>query len=220
MTDQPEFEELEHIPWAALAAKPADPRARYGAIIVGSLLVVGVLVWLTIRDEAPAATLVPPATTLPEVVTAVPAAPTPTAVPPTSAPVAVYSEADLMLIDVEEEKRLAVMHAEWLVRDYLTVDGDAVIAARVTTLLPQVEREEVSSYVEWVEAFAVDAIDPGQYRVEVLYRVLAGAEDGFVREPAGALAVVVAIDVDGSARLLAVPEPVAVPTLYGLPPGS
>ena len=220
MTDQPEFEELEQIPWAALAAKPADPRARYAAIAVGVVIVIGVLAWITMRQGDSPPALISAETTAPASAPLPPTAVT-VAAPTTAAPAAtaVYSEADLMLIDVEEEKRLATMHAEWLVRDYLTMDGDPDVAARVAALLPDVERSGSSSYVEWVETFAVDSAEPGQYRVEVVYRVLLGGEEGFVREPAGALAVSLAIDVDGSAKLLAAPQPTAVPALDGLAPG-
>lgn len=228
MTDQTDFEELEQIPWAALAAKPADPRARYGAIAVVAVLVIGVLVWLAMRGARPAATLgVADSAPSSEVSTAAVIAPaTPVAtdeipiVASVSSPPEVYSEADLMLIDEAEEKRLAVMHAEWLVRDYLTVDGDAAIASRMTRLLPDVERDENASYVEWVETFAVHSPEPGEYRVEMVYRVLRGGDDGYVREPTGAMAVSIAIDVDGSAQLLVAPEVVDVPVLMGLAPGS
>jgi hypothetical protein len=214
MTDQPDFEEFEQIPWAALAAKPADPRARYAAVAAAAVLLVGAGAWLTIGNKSPA-------TTLPAVAAPLPASPqssveiAPVAPSPTST-TAVYSEADLMLIDVEDEERLAAMHAELLVRDLLTVDGDPVVAGRIADLLPNYERGETASYVEWASAFAVDSAEPGEYRVEVVYRVLRGGDDGFVRQPAGAMAVDLAVDVGGTARLLWAPEPIAVPVLEGV----
>jgi hypothetical protein len=214
MTDQTDFEELEQIPWAALAAKPADPRARYGAIGATILLVVAAIAWLVVRTEPstamPAAitTSSPPVTALPQGATDAPLpAPTTTA--------AVYSEADLMLIDISAEERMATMHAIWLVRDLLTVDGDAVVTARIDRLLPTAVRSDTPSYVEWAEAFAVASPEPGRYRVEVVYRLLTGDDGSFSREPAGALVVDLALDVDGSARLLAAPEPIPVPVIAG-----
>ena len=208
-----EFEELEQIPWAALAATPSDSRAKSAAIAIAVAAVIGLAGWLVMKGEAaPTATLTttaPPTTVVPVEVSQIETT--------TTAPVAaVYSEADLMLIDVADEERLAIVQAEWLVNDYLTVDDDSVVAARLEEVLPDVDRSEAASYVEWVRAFAVSSPEPGAYRVEVLYRVLVGGEDGFTRQPAAALAVDLAIDVDGTAQLLAAPEPVPVPILRGV----
>jgi len=149
------------------------------------------------------------------------------------APLPAYSEADLMLISTEDEERLAAMQAEWFVRDYLTHDGDASVAERVASLIPDetvipdetatldetvAPAQSVSSYVEWVRAFAVESPTPGWYRVEVVYRLLVGADGGFVREPAGAVAVELSIDVDGSARLQTFPEEIAVPVILAIEP--
>ena len=215
-----DFEELEQIPWAALAATPGDSRARNAAITVGVTAIIGLVGWFAVRGSQPTVTFPGPAPTSTTVAIApasagVAAAPSADSAP-VPEPIPVYSEADLMLIDVEREELLAVMQAEWLVRDYLTVDGDRSVIERIEALLlpdPPVANAS-ASYVEWVRAFSVSSPEPGHYRVEVLYRVLAGEEEGFVRQPADALAVEIAVDIDGSARLLSAPEPVSVPNLH------
>ncbi|MCP4967014.1 MAG: hypothetical protein GY926_17500 [bacterium] len=221
MTDEPEFEEMEHIPWAALAAKRPDPRLRIGALTAVGLLAVvaGVLAAsVLLGRESPTPLTVEPTATVP-VATGSPPETTTTTLPPETLPVtSTYSEADLMLISIEDEERLAVMHAEWFVRDYFTVDGDESIGERIAELVPHDAEVPglASSYVEWVESFAVDSLAPGDYLVEVAYRLLIGTEDGFVREPAAAVAVAVSIDVDGTAKLLQLPEAVALPAIEGM----
>ncbi len=203
-----DFEELEQIPWAALAASSPSPRNRYLGVAAGVIILVVATGWMLTRsDNAAAVSLAAP-----EVVPA----PAPTESPSPPAPPttgAVYSEADLMLIDAGDEERLAAMQAEWLVRDVLTVDGDPLIEERLEDLLPELDRPGTPAFVEWVEAFAVESIEPGRYRVEVAYRTLTGTPDGYVRQPPGALAVVISIDIGGSAGLVAAPEPVPLPDL-------
>ncbi len=206
MSDHTDFEELEQIPWAALAAKPTDLRNRYitfGVVAVVTLLVVA---WLMLRGGG--ATAAPPPTTV-----ASPAMAVTTRVPTTTAAPSVYSEADLMAIDATGEERLALMQAEWLVRDLFTVDADPNVAGRIDALLPGVTRSETGAYVEWVIPYAVTSDPPGSYRVELVYRLLTQTEEGFSRQPAEAVAVDLSIDVDGTARLEAEPEPISVPVL-------
>lgn len=217
-----DFEELEQIPWAALAATPGDSKARNAAIAVGVAAIIVMVGWFALRGAQPTVTFTDPEPTSTTVAMAPGAvslaADSSTTVAAVPDPIPVFSEADLMLIDVEQEQMLAVMQAEWLVRDYLTVDGDSLVLERMEALLlpdPPVAGA-AASYVEWVRAFSVSSPEPGHYRVEVLYRILAGADEGFVRQPADALAVEIAIDVDGSARLLAAPEPVSVPALNAI----
>ena len=225
MTDQPEFEELEHIPWAALAAKRPDPRLRIGAIAVVALLAVGagLLAASVLLGGDETASIAADATTpvsagLDDIDSL------PTTLPPQEAlPVtAMYSEADLMLISIEDEERLAVMQAEWFVRDYFTVDGDDSVVERIASLVPSdaAPPDLVSSYVEWVETFAVDSPMPGEYQVDVAYRLLIGTAGGFAREPAAAVSVVLSIDVDGSAKLLQLPEAIAMPVIGGVDDAS
>jgi hypothetical protein len=213
MSEDTDFEEIEQIPWATLAAATPDPRTRYLSIAVVVAVVVAAVAWLTLHGSGAPATAVTMAstTTAAGSDSVAAASPASTTTEPT-----VYSEADLMLIDLDDEERLAAMHAEWLVRDYLTVDDDPLVAERVSTLLSDVERDGTGAYVEWVRAFAITSDEPGRYRVEVAYRLLTETEGGFVRQPAGALAVELSIDVDGTARLETAPEPVAVPVLLGL----
>jgi hypothetical protein len=207
-----EFEELEQIPWAALAANSRSPRHRYVSVAAVVVLLVVAAGWMATRGSNAAA--IPPPAPAPADATPVTTQPVPAAAPPPTA--AVYSEADLMLIDAAEEERLVVMQAEWLVRDLLTVDGDPLVRERIETLLPGIDRPDAPVYVEWVRAFSVESIEPGRYRVEVAYRVLDGSAEGYVRQRPGAFAVEMAIDVGGSAGLVASPEPVPIPDLAGL----
>ena len=220
MTDQPEFEELEHIPWAALAAKRPDPRIRIAAFAVVALLAVGAgLLAASVLLGGEGATPIAAETTSTMAVGATSVASVPPEIPQEMLPAtSMYSEADLMLISIEDEERLAVMHAEWFVRDYFTVDGDDSVGERIAELVPRDNAASglVSSYVEWVETFAVDSPVPGDYSVEVAYRLLIGTEDGYVREPTAAVAVVLSIDVDGTAKLLQLPEAIAVPAIEGM----
>ncbi len=227
MTDQPEFEELEHIPWAALAAKRPDPRLRIGAIVAVGVVAVAAGLYVASQwpggeasTPAPIAIATTTTTTQVALVSSVPSVELPGAEPPPPAATAgMYTEADLMLINVAEEERLAVLHAEWFVRDYLTIDGDGLVADRIAALLPQgtpAPLDAASSYVEWVRAYAASTPTPGTYRIEVAYRLLVGTEDGYVREPAGAVAVEIALGSDGSATLQTVPEAIAVPNLLAI----
>lgn len=206
------FEELEQIPWAELAARTVEPGRRYLALALLGAVVLAGAAWFVMRgSDAPAAAAVAPTTAAPEQTTTTTTASSPETVSP-----AVYSEADLMAIDVAGEERLAAMHAEWLVRDYLTVDGDPVAGERVAALLPGVERPDTATYVEWVEPYTVSSDQPGRYRVELVYRTLTETEDGYVRQPAGAVAVELSIDTDGAATVETAPEPVPVPEILGL----
>ena len=114
MTDQPEFEELEHIPWAALAAKRPDPRVRIGAIAVVAVMAVGTGLLaaslLLGGDETStiAGGTMPPVSVAPANIDIAPTTLSPQETLPATS---MYSEADLMLISIEDEERLAVMQA-------------------------------------------------------------------------------------------------------------
>jgi len=205
-----EFEEMEQIPWAALAAASGSRRNRYLGVAALLVLLVVAMGWMVTRDGS--ATAIPRATPTENPTPATTEMPAAIAPPPT---VAIYSEADLMLIDAADEERLAAMQAEWLVRDLLTVDGDPLVEERIDALLPGIERPDTPVYVEWVGAYSVESVEPGRYRVEVAYRTLNGTEEGYVRQPAGAYSVEVAIDVGGSASLVASPESISLPDLAG-----
>lgn len=208
-----EFEELEQIPWSALAVTNPERRNRYvalGSVAVVALAAIG---WMLLRAQPTAVAVSPPSPPVTEVpVLSQPVVPTTLQAPQQS----VYSEADLMLINAEDEERLAVMHAESLVRDFITVDGDTVVAARLAELIPGIERDDAPTYAEWVRAYAVDSSEAGRYRVEVAYRLLAATDAGYVRQPARAVAVEVAVDVGGTTRLITAPEPVPLPELLGI----
>lgn len=213
MSEHTDFEELEQIPWASLAANTGDPRLRLVAIGVLAALAIAVVGWLLVRNGSPADAVV----TVTEPVAA-PATITTYPITTTPPETTVYTEADLMLIDVTDEERLAALHAEWLVRDYLTVDEDPQVASRIDHLLPGVARSDSATYVEWAAPIAITSPEPGSYRVEILYCILTAGAEGFVRQPAGALAVELSIDVDGTARLQTAPEEVSVPPVIGLAP--
>ncbi len=224
-----EFEELEHIPWAALAARTPDPRWKLAlivtagcavvvlALVAGKVMLAGEQAEYEVPLDVPAGTG--------QRLAAAPAAPASAANDP--APVqttvvetttAAYSEADLMAVSLDEEERLAVVWAEWFVRDYLTVDGDGAVAAAAADLFSvEYPADEPPTYVEWVEAFAVSTPAPAVYRVDVAHRVLLGGDGGYVRQPAAALAVQLAIGADGAVRLLHLPEVVSLPERTAVP---
>jgi len=234
MSEQPEFEELEHIPWSALAVKTSDPlfRLAYVAAGVVAAIVLGLLAarWLLAGDGPTVVTLPPAAVAAsPAGVEAGAAATVGTSLDPgvgTTTPPesvisqpALYSEADLMAIAVDDESRLAMFHAEWFVRDYFTADGDEAIIRSNSDLVQEEwppTRPTVSSYVEWTRAYAVLTPRPGRYRVEVAYRLLMGSNGDFTREPVAAAAVELIVDVDGMTRLAQLPEPIDPPALLGL----
>ena len=117
-----------------------------------------------------------------------------------------------MAISLDTEERLAAMWAEWFVRDYLANDGgDSIGAGWGDALGIEQSPGTVPVFVEWVEAFAVTTPSSATYRVEVAYRILVEAGNGFVRQPTAALGVDVAIGTDGEVRLLQIPEIVPPP---------
>lgn len=218
-----EFEEMERIPWAALAASTPDPRRR---IVAAGIGLVALLALLLIAGGA----LLGSGTTADTDLSVAPrnsasAFPTDRSMPdsglPEEAPAApteaaIYSEADLMASSADAEVRIAAMWAERFVRDYLTVDGDGSTAAEAARLvaaeMPE-SPEGLTCFVEWVDAYAITAVKPARYRVEVAYRLLTGSEGSYNRNPAAAMAVTVAVDVDGTAALAGLPEAITMPTL-------
>lgn len=239
MSEQPEFEELEHIPWSALAVKTPDSKTRLVYVALGVLATIGLGLlaarWLLPGDGQSTITL-PPVASVDD-----PVAPQGVAVAdfgvPEQAAVAVgavpiessvataaglYSEADLMAIAVDEESRLAAMRAEWFVQDYFTVDGDQQIAEELANLVGDValphSEPNGSSYVEWARAFAAVSLAPGRYVVDVAYRALSSATDGtFIRMPVRAVAITVEIDIDGSMRIVELPAPTEIPATSSMP---
>ena len=217
-----EFEEVERIPWAALAAATPDPRRRLAVVGIGVIALLALVLlaarWL-LGPEA-SADIEPVAASRNSVGTM----PTEQSGPYDSAfaepaPAtgsAIYSEADLMAVSVDTETRIATMWAERFVRDYLTVDGDGSIAVEVAQLVAAELPEPpvgLTSFVEWVEAYAVTTTRPARHRVEVAYRLLIGSDGTFVRQPTAAMAVTLDVDVDGTATLAGFPEAIAIPTL-------
>jgi hypothetical protein len=234
MKDQPEFEELEHIPWSALAARAPIPLARYGLVAVVTVAVIGLglaaLNW--IQSDNGAVPTTPPATPTapledvdpvgegtPE--TEMVVLPQPTTAAATVSVASIYSEADLMAIAVEPETRLAVMEAEWFVQDYFTVDGDEQASELLTEILGDValphNQPSGPSYVEWARAFAVASPAPGRYVVDVAFRTLAAPPGGeFTRMPVRGVAMTFDIDLDGTAKIVDLPSPTALPAVAAM----
>jgi hypothetical protein len=234
MNEQPEFEELEHIPWSALAARTAPPLLRPVAIAVVAVIAVAVLAWLAMRvlaadqaDETGPSSAVSAAgpdvpsepLTVDNGAESVPAADPVSGAEPAGTLVAtvdpaMYSEADLMAIAVDDESRLAAMRAEWFVQDYFTVDGDEEIAKDLHNLIAIDEdlphsSPAGSSYVEWARAVAITSPMPAEYVVEVAFRtVLSTDGEAFTRAPVRAVVVTVTVDVDGSVTIEGLPAPV------------
>ncbi len=220
-----EFEEMERIPWAALAASAPDPRRRLAVAGAGVAAVVVLLVIVggsLLRSSPPAASGTLPlvssttSTTGDEPVSSVPPSEVAGSKSETAMSRSVYAEADLMAASVDEEVRIAAMWAERFVRDYLTVDGagsNAPDAPQLAAAEVPAALDGVTSFVEWVDAYAVTAIRPARYRVEVAYRLLTGSDGNYARQAAAALAVSVDVDVDGSASITGYPEVVETPAL-------
>jgi hypothetical protein len=224
---------FESIPWSVLAEKAKAPGRRTVAIVV--LVVVGAALGFfggrivrSFTDQGVVVSLPPQAASAEA--DAVPGDPGQAAVviPTTEAPESgvtpllpqLYSEADLMAVLPEEEMRLAVMRAEWLVRDYFTVDGPSAAVGDVRSVLPvelaDVELPHVGpggvSYVEWARAFTVEPLGPAQYRVSVAFRSLVGEGSGsLARSPVRAVSVDVAVTPEGVTSVLDLPSPLAAP---------
>ena len=225
MSETPEFEEMEQIPWSALAARNPRP-VPLPILIVGGLAVIvvaGFLLLQLVPDGGPGTGADPGASDEPSArsigagASALTSTSTAGAAPPDSP--AVYSEADLMAIAVEDETALAVMQAEWFVRDFFTVDGDPATAARLRRLLGEDvelphEAPSAYSYVEWVQAYAADSSQPGLYVVDVAYRLLSSGDGAdYTRAPVAAVQVPLAVDVDGVTTLRNLPSPVDPPPM-------
>ena len=223
-----EFEEMERIPWTALAASTPDPRRRLAIAAIGVVAVVVFVVIVAsslLESRSPLGAATEASTTTSNDLAGsdqpsranIAARETSATLPPAS----IYSEADLMATAVDDEVRVAAMWAKRFVRDYLTVDGDGSTATEAAQLvgaeLPAAPAGS-TSFVEWIDAYSVAAIQPARYRVEVGYRLLTGSGGVFVRQPAAAMAVAVDVDVDGTATIAGLPELVTMPGVRAADP--
>jgi hypothetical protein len=218
-------EEFETIPWSQLAPPRTPPVTRVMLVAAGVLgvVIIGVVGSRLLRSGSPRVTVTLP----PEVVAPAPSQAVLADPPPadpveaaTAAEERLYSEADLMAVTPEEDRRAAVARAEWFVTDYFTVDGDAATAAAVRSALTDGLAAPLPhdvgggvSYVEWARAIRVAPNGPGRYLVTVAFRVLSnGQGDSLVRAPVRAVQVRVAVDGEAATAVIDLPEPAALDT--------
>lgn len=223
-------EQFESIPWSALTQGTDSSTRKY--VVIALLAMAGALVGFlggrVLRGGSSPGVVVtlPPVAAAEPVAAAVADDPPPvstTAAVPTSPAVLLpqlYSEADLMAVLPEEEMRLAVLRAEWFVRDYFTAGGpwapiDDVLNALpddvVSYPLPHLSDSGLS-HVEWASAFLVDPAGPATYRVSVAFRTLSGGSPSSLRRlPVRAVSVTVEVAADGASAVLDYPAPVLVP---------
>ncbi len=215
-----QFEEIEQIPWSALAAKAPDPLSRipYAVAAAVAVIVLGVVISRVIGGgEEPTMVTLPVTEEQAVVPVAAETAPIESAAAAPVTTAAPLSEADLMAVAIDDESLLAAMYAEWFVSDYFTVDGDGVVSERLVEQLGEVVIPHQSpaglSYVEWVRAFAVDTQRSGRYMVDVAYQALTSATEGrYSRSPIRAVAITLDIDVDGTVTLVDLPAPAELPS--------
>jgi hypothetical protein len=215
MGDEPEFEEMEQIPWSALAARTPNPMIRIGWVVGGvAAAIIGMLVARGLAGGGEETQVTLPAASATTTSLAEPAGVAVATVPEPD----LYSEADLMAAAPGADETLAAMGAEWFVRDYFTVDGDEGLESELLDLvgdgvLPH-RAPTGASYVEWTRAFSVSSDTPGRYAVTVAYRTLTSPDGtAFSRSPARAVTVPIAVDADGSMMLLDLPQPAKLPAL-------
>lgn len=217
MTEQPE--ELEHIPWSALADQASRTnRAWYVAAAAVALVAVGLVMSRTLLAGGPA--VVEPAA--PPTTLAAAVGDIPTTTEASSPPL--YSEADLMAAITAEIDRSVAAHAEWFVTDYFTRDFDHHRSAYPAEALPAGSElpdlpHDIEPgagpiiYVEWARSLRVAELTPGRHRVLVAYRTIAEQPGGeYVRQDVRAVEVLVALGADGGVTVLDLPSPVVIPS--------
>lgn len=192
----------ERIPWETIE----NPRKDQRTLVIGlaAAVVAGALVYSFMSRPA-----IEPTSIQPGVTEARPE-PEPTPIPvPTLPPVAPapttpsnISEADLYAVAPETLRSVASAHAEWFVIEYLSYDGssdDANLRALLPGDIPLPSAPpDTLVFVEWVGAMAVEEVEVGRYRVEVVARYMV-APDGqtFQRVPPEVLVVDVVVDDSG-----------------------
>jgi len=204
----------ERIPWETID----NPRKDQRTLLIGlaAAVVAGALVYSFMSRPA-----IEPVPTQPGVTEALPE-PEPTPIPvPTLPPVAPapqsnISEADLYAVAPETLRSVASAHAEWFVIEYLSYDGSSD-NANLRALLPSdiplpSAPPETLVFVEWVGAMAVEEVEVGRYRVEVVARYMVAADgQTFQRVAPEVLVVEVVVDDSG-------PHVTTAPTVATLTP--
>lgn len=214
----PDTEQYDEIPWSDLVDDLSRPRYSTPLLVAG-VLVVGGLIGFVVgglgEDTAPASEIIapaPPPSALPAPVA--PAAPgsqtTTTVTAAVFTPEMAFSEADLMAVADEEEIRTASVRAEWFVREFFTMDGGVAGDGNVASVLDAYGLDRVAAgttYVEWAGATIVEPARPGSYAVTVAFQTLAQDGDRFVRAPARAVTVDVAVTPDLASSVTGLPRP-------------
>lgn len=208
--DSERNEVYERIPWETLERGGGE--RQWVIIAVAGAVAVGAIAFSFMRGQpaVPPPTVVEPAAAPPA---AAPAPETPTTV---ASPV-VVSEADLYAVDAERLAGVAEAHAEWFAVEYLSVDGSDQSRQTLASLLPSgaplpEAPDGTQVFVDWAGAQSVTEIAPVTYAVEVVVRSLvASGDEGFTRQPARLLEVVVAVGQDGLPRVVRPPRLVEAP---------
>ena len=194
-------EHYESIPWSQLVEQTGgQPWLVYVAALAVVALVAGAVL---ARGSGTAPPALGVATSSTSVATTAAAAP--------------LSEADLRAPDETDDASLFAMYAEWIVRDYFTVDGSAADPAGQGDHMPVAVR----TYVEWARVWDVESLGDGIHRASVAYQSITETATGFRRtEPR---AVAIQLSGVGDSMVADLPEPIDLPTpaqLIEMPAGD
>ena len=215
-------EDYEEIPWSHLVEELGRPGHNVPLLVAGVLVAGALAGFLVSRLLSPAETVGPDAIPSTTVAATVPvtspdgASAAATTAPQTTLSAEVlFSEADLMAVAGDHEVTTAAARAEWFVRDYFTVDATSEPPEQLTDVLTAMgtgRPEGTTSYVEWARSQIVEATSPGTYDVTVVFQMLVAEEQTFVRHPARAVRVTVAVDASLASAVTGLPRPVPLET--------
>ena len=215
-------EDYEEIPWSHLVEELGRPGHNVPLLVAGVLVVGALAGFLVSRLLSPGEPVAPdaiPSTTAAATVSVTPpdgtSAAATTAPPTTLSAEVLFSEADLMAVAGDHEVTTAAARAEWFVRDYFTLDATGEPPEQLTDVLTAMgvgRPEGTTSYVEWARSQIVEATSPGTYDVTVVFQMLVAEEQTFVRHPARAVRVTVAVDASLASAVTGLPRPVPLDT--------